>query len=56
MALTTHYKDMTFETLNEDDFIQKLEDAYPHRDWNKTYQESLAVKAEAPLEDDDCLF
>ena len=56
MTLSTHYKDMTFETLNQDDFIQKLEEAYPHRDWKKTYQESLAVKAEASLEDDDYPF
>ena len=48
MTLTIHYKDMTFDTLNEKDFIKKLEEAYPHRDWKKTYQESLAVKAETP--------
>lgn len=52
MALSIHYKDMTFETLNREDFIKKLTEAYPHRDWKRTYQESLAVKAEAPTEED----
>lgn len=50
MTLTVVYKDVTFETLNAEDFIEKVKQAYPVQDWDKTYQDSLAAKERAPSE------
>lgn len=35
--------DVTFETLNRDDFLQSVKEAFPTVDWDKAYQEFKAA-------------
>ncbi len=44
MKLEVVYKDITFETLNDKDFINKIKKGFPDHDWDKLYDDSLAVK------------
>ena len=43
MVLDEHYKDVTFETLNRDDFLETVKKAYPDIDWDKTYSDFKAA-------------
>ena len=43
MKLDERYKDVTFETLNRDDFLQSVKDAFPTVDWDKAYEEFKAA-------------
>ena len=43
MKLEERYKDVTFETLNRDDFIDSLKQAFPLIDWDKAYKEFKAA-------------
>lgn len=43
MVLEDHYKDVTFETLNEPEFFEQLEKAYSEIDWRKPYRDFLAA-------------
>jgi len=43
MQLDVQYKDVTFETLNRDNFIELVKDAFPSIDWDKTYDEFRAM-------------
>jgi hypothetical protein len=43
MKLDVRYKDVTFETLNRDDFLESVKNAFPHVDWDKAYAEFIAV-------------
>lgn len=43
MKLEERYKDVTFETLNRDDFLDSVKDAFPSVDWKKAYREFKAV-------------
>ena len=43
MQLDVHYKDVTFETLNREDFLTAIKKAYPHVDWDKAYSEFRAA-------------
>ena len=43
MKLDERYKDVTFETLNRDDFLESVKDAFPHVDWDKAYSEFKAA-------------
>ncbi len=43
MQLDVRYKDVTFETLNREDFLQSIKQAYPNIDWDKAYQEFRAA-------------
>lgn len=44
MSLNTTYKDITFETLNNDQFIKDIKKAYSNIDWDKLYEEFKAAK------------
>ncbi len=44
MKLDVQYRDVTYETLNEDGFADALKDAYPHVDWDKPFDEFNAAK------------
>ena len=45
MKLEVVYKDITFETLNDKDFISKIKKEFPYHDWDeKLYAESLAAE------------
>lgn len=46
MSLSIHYKDLTFETLNREGFLDLLAKHFLHRDWEKAYQDFVAVKGE----------
>ncbi len=43
MALEVRYKDVTFETLNEPDFLDSVKSAFPRIDWEKAFDEFLAA-------------
>jgi hypothetical protein len=43
MKLDVRYKDVTFETLNRDDFLESVKNAFPHVDWDKAYAEFIAA-------------
>ncbi len=43
MKLDERYKDVTFETLNRDDFLDSVKEAFPNVDWEKAYQEFKAA-------------
>lgn len=45
MQLDVCYKDVTFETLNQEDFLDAIKEAFPHIDWDKAYQEFRAAGA-----------
>jgi hypothetical protein len=39
MQLDVRYKDVTFETLNREDFLDAIKEAFPRIDWDKAYKE-----------------
>lgn len=43
MQLDVRYKDVTFETLNQKDFLDAIKKALPHVDWDKAYNEFRAA-------------
>jgi hypothetical protein len=43
MSLTDSYKDVTFETLNNEDFIKSLKISFPCVDWEKPYNDFKAA-------------
>ena len=43
MTLERRYKDITFETLNEKDFLTSVKEAFPNVDWDKAYCEFKAA-------------
>jgi hypothetical protein len=43
MQLDVRYKDVTFETLNQEDFLDAIKEAFPRIDWDKAYQEFRAA-------------
>lgn len=45
MELEQTYKDVTFETLNKPDFMNRLREAFPAVDWEKAYNEFKAAGA-----------
>ncbi len=43
MILDVQFKDVTFETLNQPDFLESVKKAFPDVDWDKTYREFKAA-------------
>lgn len=43
MRLDERYKDVTFETLNREDFLKSVKEAFPSVDWDKAYEEFRAA-------------
>jgi hypothetical protein len=43
MKLDERFKDVTFETLNRDDFLESVKAAFPNVDWDKAYDEFRAA-------------
>lgn len=43
MKLDVRYKDMTFETLNQDGFLNSVKLAFPDVDWDKAHDEYIAA-------------
>ena len=43
MVLEVHFKDVTFETLNDREFMGSIKKAFPDQDWEKTYKEFVAA-------------
>jgi len=43
MQLDVRYKDVTFETLNREDFLDAIKKAFPRIDWDKAYTEFRAA-------------
>ena len=48
MKLEERYKDVTFETLNREDFLDSVKDAFPTVDWEKAYSEFKAAGQSEP--------
>lgn len=46
MQLEVRYKDVTFETLNREDFLDAIRKVFPNVDWDKAYREFRAVGEE----------
>jgi hypothetical protein len=43
MQLDVRYKDVTFETLNREDFLAAIKKAFSHVDWDKAYSDFQAA-------------
>lgn len=43
MELDVRFKDMTFETLNREDFLEAVRKAFPNTDWDKAHSEFRAA-------------
>ncbi len=43
MVLDVQFKDVTFETLNQPDFLESVKKAFPDVDWEKAYSEFRAA-------------
>lgn len=43
MKLDERFKDVTFETLNRDDFLESVKAAFPNVDWDMAYKEFRAA-------------
>ena len=43
MHLDVRFKDVTFETLNQEDFLSSVKAAFPRMDWDKAYKEFRAA-------------
>jgi hypothetical protein len=43
MTLDVNFKDVTFETLNQEDFLDSVKKAFPDVDWDKAYDEFRAA-------------
>ena len=54
MQLDVRYKDVTFETLNREDFLNAVKAAFPQIDWEKTYQEFRAAGEKEKLTSAPC--
>ena len=46
MKLEVRFKDVTFETLNREDFLQSVKEVFPSVDWDKAYEEFRAAGEE----------
>ncbi len=49
MELHQTYKDVTFETLNREDFLPLIREAFPDVNWGKAYQEFRAAGEKSKL-------
>ncbi len=43
MELRCEYKDVTYNTLNQKEFLVQIKTAYPYTDWDKAHKEFTAV-------------
>ena len=43
MQLIVRYKDVTYETLNREDFLQSVRKEYPYINWDRAHEEYLAA-------------
>ena len=43
MKLDERYKDVTFETLNRDDFLKSVKVSFPQVNWDRAYEEFKAA-------------
>ena len=48
MTLDVQYKDVTFETLNREDFLTSVKKAFPEVDWEGAYEEFKAAGEKRP--------
>ena len=48
MQLDVRYKDVTFETLNQRDFLEAVKAAFPRIDWDNAYEEFRAAGERNP--------
>ena len=48
MKLRVEYKDVTYETLNNEGFVEWVTKAFPDVDWDKPLQEFKVVKGDTP--------
>jgi len=42
MRLEVRFKDVTFETLNQKDFLDSIKSAYPNKNWDKAHEDFKA--------------
>ena len=47
MQIKVHYKAMTYDTLDDEDFFATIKKAFPSINWDKPYQETIVVQEKA---------
>jgi len=52
MKLEERYKDVTYETLNHDDFLESIKKAFPEDNWDEAYSEFKAAGERLPQSKD----
>ncbi len=50
MKLEVRFKDVTYETLNREDFLRSVKEAFPSVDWDKAYAEFRAAGEDGACE------
>ena len=55
MTLDVRYKDVTFETLNQEDFLDSVKKAFPYVDWDKAYDEFRAAGETKSIKDSEMI-
>ena len=50
MVLEERYMDVTFETLNRPDFLESVQQAFPHINWHRAYNEFKAAGENPAME------
>lgn len=53
IRLEERFKDVTYETLNREDFLQSVKEAFPSVDWDKAYAEFRAAGEDGACEQED---
>ncbi len=53
MRLEDRFKDVTYETLNREDFLQSVKEAFPSVDWDKAYAEFRAAGEDGACEQEE---
>lgn len=53
MRLEERFKDVTYETLNREDFLQSVKEAFPSVDWDKAYAEFRAAGEDGACEQEE---
>lgn len=53
MKLEVRFKDVTYETLNREDFLQSVKEAFPSADWDKAYAEFRAAGEDGACEQEE---
>ena len=51
--IDVNFKDVTYETLNREDFLESVQKAFPNVDWDKAYSEFKAAGESRPVRENE---